>query len=205
MRNVVADACKEWMRVSISSSMVLTIPESSEKDRRCSDGGSRSRRSPRRCAVPLVDLDDRSRARALKLHRRKAKQQGGNQPSASARPTTVRSPDFIDVSSNHEHVAVRQTSRNQADRLVLPATFGRSVDDGALYRIVVLNRWQAFQVTARSAPFELTIPRAEHARILLQMLIDRVEPALRRQGRKDAHLEAITRSDRVVRSRSVSR
>src|SRR6266436_292145 len=99
---------------------------------------------------PRVDLDDAITGSGAQGYTdRKAKQHGGNQAKRE-RPTDNMCdlPDFIDVSSNHEHVAVRQTSRNQADRLVLPTTFVDPVDDGALYRIVGLEiGWQAFQVT----------------------------------------------------------
>src|SRR6266436_6777321 len=98
---------------------------------------------------PLVDLDDTVTGSGAQGYTdRKAKQQGGNQAKRE-RPTNNMCdlPDFIDVSSNHQHVAVRQTSRDQADRLFLPASFVDPVDDSALYRIVGLEiGWQTFQV-----------------------------------------------------------
>src|SRR6266446_6488830 len=99
---------------------------------------------------PRVDLDDAVTGSSAQGYTdRKAKQHGGDQAKRE-RPTndTCDLPDFIDVSSNHQHVAVRQTSRDQADRLLLPAVLVDPVDDSALYRIVVPEiGWQAFQVT----------------------------------------------------------
>src|SRR6266436_9724932 len=99
---------------------------------------------------PLVDLDDAVTGSSTQGYAdRKAKHHSGNQAKRE-RPTNDACdlPDFFDVSSNHQHVAVRQTSRDQADRLFLPASFVDPVDDSALYRIVVPEiGWQAFQVT----------------------------------------------------------
>src|SRR6202051_3696208 len=87
---------------------------------------------------PLVDLRDTLLGTSSQRHTdRKAKNQRGNQ--AERERTTddpCDLPDFIDISSNHQHVSVRQTSRYQADRLFLSTTFVYPADHSALYRIV---------------------------------------------------------------------
>src|SRR5258705_7277463 len=83
---------------------------------------------------PRVDLDDAVTGSSTQGDTdRKAKQHGGNQAKRE-RPAndTCDLPDFIDVPSNRQHVAVRQTSHDQADRLFLPAGFVDPVDDSAL-------------------------------------------------------------------------
>ncbi len=98
----------------------------------------------------LVDLNDTLPGTSAQRHTdHKAKKQSGNQTKRE-RPTNDACDlaDFIDISSNHQHVAIGQTSRDQADRLFLPTTFVYPVDHSALYRTIGLKiGWQALQVT----------------------------------------------------------
>jgi hypothetical protein len=61
-------------------------------------------------------------------------------------------PDFGDISPNHQQIAIRQTMRDHAGCLFLPATFVRSVDNKALYGTIdfKIGR-QTLQVTRDSA------------------------------------------------------
>ncbi len=148
----------------------------------------------------LVDLYDTPAGTSAQRHTdRKAGNHSGNQAKRK-RPANDACdlPYFIDISSNHQHVVVRQTSRDQADCLFRQASFVDPVDHSALYRIISLETgWQAFQVSRDPAPVrgeqscELTA-----ARILLQMLVDRVMPAPGRQVGEDPHL----RGDHTVGS-----
>src|ERR1700694_805501 len=98
---------------------------------------------------PLVDLYYALPGTSAHRHTdRKAKKHSGNQTKRE-RPTNDACdlPHFIDISSNHQHVAVRQASRDQTDCLFLPTTFVYPVDHSALYRIIDLKIGrQAFQV-----------------------------------------------------------
>src|SRR6202022_742440 len=99
---------------------------------------------------PYVDLNDTPPdTRAQRHTSRKAKKHSGNQTKRQRLTNDARDlPDFIDISPDHQHVAVRQTSRDQANRLFLPTTFIYPVDHSALHRIIGLEiGWQAFQVT----------------------------------------------------------
>jgi hypothetical protein len=74
---------------------------------------------------PLVDLDDTFPGTSAQRHTdRKAKKHSGNQTKRE-RPTddACDLADFIDISPNHQRVAVRQIMRDQADRLFLSTTF----------------------------------------------------------------------------------
>src|SRR5712671_3767442 len=97
----------------------------------------------------LVDLYDALPGMGAQRHTdRKTKKHGGNQTKRE-RPTNdaFDLAEFVDISSKHQHVAVRQSSRDQADRLLLSTTFVYPADHSALYRIVGLKiGWQAFQV-----------------------------------------------------------
>jgi hypothetical protein len=102
----------------------------------------------------LIDFYDALAGAGAQRHTdRKAKKHRGNQTKRE-RPTedACDLTDFVDISSKHQHVAVRQTSRDQADRLLLSTNFVYPVDHSALYRIVGLKiGWQAFKVTSDPA------------------------------------------------------
>src|SRR3977135_3044894 len=97
----------------------------------------------------LVDLNDTLTGTSAQCHTdRKAKKHSGNQTKRE-RPTNDAGdlPDLIHISSDHQHVAVRQTSRDQANFLFLPTTSVYPVDHSALCRVIGLKTgWQAFQV-----------------------------------------------------------
>src|ERR1700694_4962251 len=99
---------------------------------------------------PLVDLYYALPGTSAHRHTdRKAKKHSGKQTKRE-RPTNDACdlPDFIDISSNHQHVAVRQTSRDQADGLFLWTSFVDAIDVSALYNVTDLEIVrQAFQVT----------------------------------------------------------
>src|ERR1700753_905295 len=100
---------------------------------------------------PLVDLNDASTGTGVeRTADRKTKKDSGKQTKRQ-RPNqdTCDLPDFIDVSSDYQHVAIRQFSCDQADCLFLPATPVRPLDYSGLRRIIGLKvRWQALQVTS---------------------------------------------------------
>jgi hypothetical protein len=178
--------------------MPLTIIASLEKGSSTLRCGSRSRRSP--ALHSLVDFHDTIAGASAQRHTdQKAKKHSGNQTKCK-RPANDACdlPDFVDVSSNQQPIAVRQTSRDQADRLFLPTALVDPVDHGTLYRIIGLEiGWQAFQVTRDpAAVWTKQSCELNAARILLKMLIDGVEPPLGRQFRKDADL----RGDHTVGS-----
>src|SRR5438876_10244806 len=85
---------------------------------------------------PLIDLDDTFPGTSVQRPADpKAKKRGGNHAKRERTTNDARDlRDFVDISSNHQHVAVRQTSRDQADRLFLPAIFVQPVRLGALCR-----------------------------------------------------------------------
>src|SRR6266851_2588772 len=150
---------------------------------------------------PLIDFHDTIAGTSAQRHTdSEAKKHGGNQTKRK-RPANDACdlPDFFDIPSNQQHIAVRQTSRDQADHLFLPTTFVDPFDHGALYRIIGLEiGWQAFQVTRDPASVRAKQScELNAARILLQMLIDRVQPPLGRQVGEHADL----RGDHAVGSR----
>src|ERR1700675_2055573 len=103
---------------------------------------------------PLLDLNDTlTGTSAQRDTDRKAKKHSGNQTKRHRRTNDARDLlHFIDIPPNHQHVAVRQTSCDQANRLFLPITFVSPVDYSALYRVIDLKiGWQAFQVTRNPA------------------------------------------------------
>jgi hypothetical protein len=98
----------------------------------------------------LVDLYDALPGTGAQRHADcKTKKHGGNQTKRE-RPTddACDLPDFVDISSDDQHVAARQTSRDQANRLFLPTAFVYPVDHSAPCRVIGLQiGWQPFQVT----------------------------------------------------------
>src|ERR1700676_209684 len=192
---------RERIRVSISSSMPLTIIASVEKESSVfCRGQSFTQVAGNDALNPYVDLNDTPPdTRAQRHTDRKAKKHSGNQAKRQCLTNDARDlPDFIDISPDHQHVAVGQTSHDQADGLFLPTPFVRPVDHGTLYRIIGLRiGCQTFQVTRDPAAVRAK-PSCElnTVRILPQMLIDRLEPPLGRQFRKNADL----RGDHTVGS-----
>src|SRR5467141_2445236 len=102
----------------------------------------------------LIDLYDALAGTGAQRHTdRKAKKHRGNQTKRE-RPTDDACDllDFVDISSKHQHVAVRQIPRDQADRLFLPTAFVYPVDHSAPCRVIGLQiGWQPFQVTCDPA------------------------------------------------------
>jgi hypothetical protein len=98
----------------------------------------------------LVDLDDAPAAARVQRHaNRKAEKYSRNQTKRQ-RPANdaCNLLDFIDVSSGHQHVAVRQLLCNQPYRLFRHAVRVQPVDHSAPYRIIRPETWgQAFQIT----------------------------------------------------------
>src|SRR5258708_35614371 len=96
----------------------------------------------------------------------------------------------MSVWCNGRLVAVWERSRGQANRLFLSAAFVCPVDHSALYRTIGLNiEWQAVQVTCDPAAILVKQSCEPNAsRVLLHMLIDRLQPPLRRQVGNDTHL-----------------
>jgi hypothetical protein len=148
----------------------------------------------------LVDFHDTIAGASAQRHTdRKAKKQRGNQAKRKRSPNDACDlSDFVDISSNQQQVAVRQTPRDQPDRLFLPTAFIDPVDHGALYRIIGPETGrQAFQVTRDPAAVcAKQSCELNAARILLQMLIDRVQSPLGRQVGEHGHL----RGDHTVGS-----
>ena len=106
-----------------------------------------------RCTRSLTSMI-RLRARALSAQpTHKAKKDGGNHAKHERPAKDVCDlPDFIDVSSDHQHATIRQSLCNQTDRLFLPATFVHPVDYGSLHRIVGVEIGrQAFQIASDPA------------------------------------------------------
>src|SRR5712672_2113444 len=128
----------------------------------------------------LVDLYDALPGTGAQRHTdRKAKKHGGNQTKRERLTNDACDlADFVDISSKHQHVAVRQIPRDQADRLPLSTTLVYPVDHSALHGIIGLKiGWQALQVTCDPAAVGAK-PSCEPnaSRIQLQMFIDRVQP-----------------------------
>ena len=155
MRYVIADTCK-----GVDESFHL-IEHAIDDHRECGEGivGRSMRESFTQVAGddalnPYVDLHDTLWVRALSATPTvRQREHGGISDQARAPDQRrARSRDFIDISPDHQHVAVRQTSRDQADRLFLPATFVDPVDHSALHRIIGLEiGWEAFQITCDPA------------------------------------------------------
>src|ERR1700675_3354782 len=151
MRYVIADACKR------ADESFHLIEHGIDDHRECGEGivGLLTRESLTQVAGddalnPYVDLNDTSPdTRAQRHTNRNAKKHSGNQTKRQRLTNDARDrTNFIDISPDHQHVAVRQTSRDQANRLSLPTTFVYPVDHSALHRIIGLEiGWEAFQVT----------------------------------------------------------
>src|SRR5260370_39979296 len=155
MRYVIADACK-----GVDESFHL-VEHAIDYHRKFGEGivGLAMRESFTQVAgddalYPLVDLNDTFPGTSAQRHTdRKAKKHSGKETKRE-RPANDACdlPDFIDIPSNHQHVTVRQTSPDHADRLLLPTAFVYPVDHSALYRIIDLKiGWQAFHVTRNPA------------------------------------------------------
>jgi hypothetical protein len=102
----------------------------------------------------LVDLDNTLAGTSAQYHTdRKAKKHGGNHTERKRPANDVCDlGDFVDISSDRQHVAIRQPSRDQADRLSFRSTFVRPVDHSALYGVTDLEIGrQIFQVTQNPA------------------------------------------------------
>ncbi|KRR03349.1 hypothetical protein CP49_09975 [Bradyrhizobium valentinum] len=141
---------------------------------------------------PLVDFNDSPAGASVQHYAdREAKKYRRKQTKCDRPFNDVRDlRDIIDVSSDQKQVTVRQPSRDQADSLFFPATFVSPVDRSVLYRVVGFKIWrQVFQIARNPAAIwskQSREPKA--ARILLQIVVDRVEPTIGRQARKEAAL-----------------
>jgi hypothetical protein len=102
----------------------------------------------------LVDLYDALPGTGAQRHTdRKAEKHGGNQTKRERLTNDVCDlADFVDISSKHQHVAVRQIPRDQANRLPLSTTLVYPVGHSALYGIIGPKiGWQAIKVTCNPA------------------------------------------------------
>ena len=98
---------------------------------------------------PFVDLHDALSGTSAQHHAdRNAKKHRGNEPECERRTNDACDLlDFIGISSDHQQVAIGQTSRDQADRLLLSAASVDPADHGVLCRAVYLETgWLAFHV-----------------------------------------------------------
>src|ERR1700675_576171 len=155
MRYVVAHACK---RVDESFHLV---EHAVDYHRKCGEGivGLPMRESFAQVSgddalYPLIDLNDTLTGTSAQSDTdRKAEKHSGNQTKRHRRTNDARNLlHFIDITPYHQHVAVRQTSCDQANRLFLPITFVYPVDYSALYRVIdLMIGWQAFQVIRHPA------------------------------------------------------
>ena len=106
----------------------------------------------------LVDLDDTLAGSSAQYHTdRQAKKQGGNHTKGERPANDVCDlSDFVDIPSDGQHVAIRQPSRDQADRLSFRSGIVCPVDRGAVYNVIGLEVGrQIFQVTRDTAAVQV--------------------------------------------------
>src|ERR1700744_2912797 len=103
---------------------------------------------------PLVDFDDTSAGTSAQRPADGETKKGAGKQTQRERITQYPRdlPDLIDVSPDHKHVAILQSPRDQARRLLLPSIPVRPVDHSGLRRVIdpKIGR-QLFQVTGDPA------------------------------------------------------
>ena len=112
-------------------------------------------------------------------------------------------PGFVDLSSDDQRVAVRQAPGNRADQVGLPPGRSHSLDRDALGGIIHLKPGrEPFQVARCAAAVCVEQTGILNAsRILLQMLVDRVQPAFVGQAGDEVQLignHSVGSRDQVV-------
>jgi len=142
---------------------------------------------------PLVDLEDTpSSPGAQRQADRKAKKDGGKQ-AARERPANNACDllNFVGISSDHQYVAIGQTSRDQAGRLFLSTASVYPDDYGVLCCAFHLETgWLAFHIARDPAAiWAKQSDEPNPSQILPYALVDRVEPLAGWQVGKDIHLQ----------------